>query len=134
MDCWRYDIDLLIQGVGSNKLWQFRQVAQKPEHVYLCQKIARDLGLMEEPAKSKVHFVLRGAQERSQILTESLETFDRNSTIRREAKEAGLRRRRLLSSPEQLESDKETIGEMVPQLIFPSSKITLPVAQASGLD
>src|SRR5208282_1009530 len=29
----------------SNKLWEFRQVAQKPEHADLCQKIARDLGL-----------------------------------------------------------------------------------------
>jgi hypothetical protein len=88
VDSWRSDIDLLIQGVSSNKLWEFRQVAQKPEHADLCQKIARDLGLMEEPAKSKVRLVLQGAQERSQILTESLETLDRISTIRREAKAA----------------------------------------------
>ncbi|OCK77182.1 hypothetical protein K432DRAFT_428190 [Lepidopterella palustris CBS 459.81] len=145
LDNWRFDIDLLIQGVGSNKLWEFRQVAQKPEHADLCQKIARDLGLMEEAAESKVRFVLRGAQERSQILTESLETLDRISTIRREAKaakeareaeanEAGLRRRQLLSSSEQPESDKETTGETGPQLRFPSSKTTVPVAQASGLD
>ncbi|KAF1963430.1 hypothetical protein CC80DRAFT_486822 [Byssothecium circinans] len=145
VDSWRYDIDLLIQGISSNRLWEFRQVAQKPEHAYLCQTIARDLELMEEPAKSKVGFVLRGAQERSQILTESLETLDRISAIRREtkaakevreaeAKEAGLRRRRFLPSLEKPESDKETPGEMEPQLRFPSSKTTIPAAQASGID
>ncbi|KAF1998523.1 hypothetical protein P154DRAFT_603037 [Amniculicola lignicola CBS 123094] len=137
LDSWRFNIDLLIQGVDSNKLAEFRHMAQRPEHADLCQKIARDLELIDESVKSAVDRVLRGAQERSQILTESVETIDRISTIRKEtnaAKEAGLRRRRPLPSSEQPESDKGTTGETEPQLRFPSSITTMPVAQASGLD
>jgi len=90
MDTWHTRIDMLIQGVGSgsSKLYGFRNVAQNRQHAGLCREIAEELELMDEPIKSRVHYVLQSAQERSQILTESLETLDRISTIRREARAA----------------------------------------------